>query len=198
MGNVKKTSIIDRSKLNEEFYFQSLLEEAYRSNMLLDADIEKIQFECLKLLAYKTERYNSGDSNSIRVEIAENIMKSNLYTIGIWLKSFTYADDAVKTLKDTKIFDLYNKGRKRIGSKLNAAKHIFTLVMQNKLDTDNQTYNDTIIDGIKGFFKIYNADYEAHDIHITADYPLCNSIENLVGIEFIQKYLESIYYENMF
>ena len=198
MENIEKISVIDRSKLNEEFYFQSLLEEAYGSKMLLDAGIEKIQFECLELLAYKTERYNSGDSSSIRVEIAESIMKSNLYTIGIWLKSFTCADDAFKTLKDTKIFDLYNKGRKCIDSKLNSTKHIFTLVMQNKLDTDNHAYNDTVIDGMKGFFKIYNPDYEAHEIHITADYPLCNPIENLVGIEFIQRYLESIYYENMF
>lgn len=198
MGNIEKISVIDRSRLNEEFYFQSLLEEAYASNMLLDTDIEKIQFQCLELLAYKTERYNSGDSSSIPVEIAESIMKSNLYTIGIWLKSFTCADDAVKALMDTKIIDLYNKARKRIDSKFNAAKHIFTMVMQNKLVTDNQTYNDTVTEGMKGFFKIYNPDYEAHEIHITADYPLCNAIENFAGIEFIQRYLESIYYENMF
>ncbi len=198
MGNIEKISSIDRSKLDEEFYFQSLLEEAYSCKMLLDTDIEKIQFECIELLAYKTERYNSGDSSSIPIEIAESIMKSNLYTIGICLKSFDCADDALKTLKDTKILDLYNKGRKCIDSKLKTANHIFTMVMQNKLDTYNHTYNDTIIGGIKGFFKIYNPDYEAQEIHITADYPLCNPIENLVGIEFIQRYLEAIYYENMF
>lgn len=198
MKSIEKYSTIDRSKLDEEFYFQSLLEEAYHQNMLADTDIEFIQYGCLEFLAYKTERYNCGDSSSIRVEMAENIMKSNLYTTGVWLKSFSHTDDAVEALKKTKISDLYNFGRKNIATKINAAKHIFMLTLKNKIDTYNHTYNSTVVDGIKGFFKIYNPDYEAHEIHITVDYPLCNPIRNLAGIEFIEKYLESIYYENMF
>lgn len=198
MGNIEKYSTIDRSKLNEEFYFQSLIEEAYHQNMLTDSDIESIQYGCLELLAYKTEKYNSGDSSSIPVEVAEDIMISNLYTIGIWLKSFPCTDDAIKELKTFNIHDLYNLGRKRIATKINAAKHIFMLTLKNKINTDNYTYNSTVVDGIKGFFKLYNPDFEAHEIHITADYPLCIQIKNLVGIEFIEKYLQSIYYENMF
>lgn len=198
MESIEKYSTIDRSKLDEEFYFQSLLEKAYHCNMLTDTDIEFIQYGCLELLAYRTERYNSGDSSSVSVEVAENIMKSNLYTIGIWLKSFSCTDDAVATLKKVKSSKLYDCGRERITSKINAAKQIFMMTMKNKIDTDNYTYNSTVVDGIKGFFKIYNPDYEAHEIHITADYPLCNPIRNLAGIEFIEKYLESIYYENMF
>ena len=198
MNSIEKISVIDRSKLNEEFYFQSLLEEAYRYNLLCEADIERIQFECLELLIYKTERYNSGDSSSIRIEVAENIMISNLYTLGIWLKSFQYADDAVKALKETKVRDIYNHGRNRIDNKIKCARHIHKMVMQNMIYTENYTYSSTVVDGIKGFFKIYNPDFEAQEIHITVDYPLCNKMENLVGIEFIQRYLESIYYENMF
>ena len=60
-------------------------------------------------------------------------------------------------------------------------------------------YNDTIIKGIKGFFRIYDPDYNARDMKITADYPLYNNlIGKLEGIEFIEKYLESLYYENEF
>ena len=66
------------------------------------------------------------------------------------------------------------------------------------VDTGNVFYNETVVGGIKGFFKIYNPDFEAHEIHITADYPLCNPIQSLVGIELIQKYLEAILYENAF
>ena len=72
------------------------------------------------------------------------------------------------------------------------------LVTKSLVETDNYTYNATIVDAVTGFFKIYNADFEAHEIHITADYPLCNPIKNLVGIEFIEKYLESVHYENLF
>ena len=198
MMNIKRINVINTNKLDKEFYFKSIIEEAYYCNLLTEAEIEKIQYQCLELLAYKTERYNCGDSSSIRIELAESIMKSNLYTIGLKLKSFQNTDDAVKALKNIKILELYNSGRNCIETKLKATKHIFMLVMQNKLDTDNYTYNATVKDAIEGFFKIYNPDYEAHEIHITADYPLCNHVENLVGVEFIQKYLESIYYENMF
>lgn len=198
MGNIEKYCTIDENNLDEEFYFQSLVKEAYRLNLLADSDIESIQYGCLELLAFKTNKYNSGDSSSIRVEVAEDIMISNHYVIGIWLKSFSCTDEAIKELKTTKVFDLYNRGKKRIAAKINTAKHIFMLTLKNKIDTDNYTYNSTVVDGIKGFFKLYNSDFEAHEIHITADYPLCNQIRNLVGIEFIEKYLQSIYYENMF
>lgn len=198
MNKIEKISTISRNKLSEEFYFKTLLEEAYRLSLLNEDDIEKIQFECLELLAYKTERYSGGSSSSIRVEIAENIMESNLYTIGIHLKSFPCTDDAIQALKDTKISELYAKGRQRIDIKLRTAKHLHSMTMQNKIDTRNYTYNATVINAIQGFFKIYNPDFEAHEIRITADYPLYNPVNDLAGIEFIEEYLESIYYENLF
>lgn len=198
MNNIEKISRIDKCNLNEEFYFRSLIEEAVYLKMLTENDIERIQYDCFELLARKTESYTHGESSSVRVETAEKIMNSNLYTVGIWLKSFNSADDAVKELIETKISDLYENGRRRIETKIKSAKHIYMMVKGNLVNTKNYTYNATIIEGIKGFFKIYNPDYEAQEIHITADYPLCNPVENLSGIEFILKYLESIYYENMF
>lgn len=67
------------------------------------------------------------------------------------------------------------------------------------LETSNETYNATIIGGINGFFKLYDQEYNATEINITADYPLYNNlIGKLVGIEFIEKYIESIYIENEF
>jgi len=198
MNSIEKISRIDKSNLNEEFYFRSLIEEAVHLKMLTEKDVERIQYECFELLARKTESYTRGESSSIRVETAEKIMNSNLYTIGIWLKSFNSADDAVQELNETKISDLCEKGRKRIETKLKSAHHIHMMVMKNLVNTKNYTYNATIIEGISGFFKIYNPDYEAQEIHITADYPLSNPVESLAGIEFVLKYLECIYYENMF
>lgn len=39
--------------------------------------------------------YTSGDSSSIRVGVAESIMNANLYTVGIYLKSFRDLEDAL-------------------------------------------------------------------------------------------------------
>lgn len=196
--NIERISFVDKLKLSDELYFSSLLEEASCHGLLDAEDIENIQMACLELLAYKTERYTGGESSSVRIEVAESIMKSNLYTIGIYLKSFPCPDDAVKIIKEKNISDIYNCGLNIIESKIKSTKDLYNMVLENILETDNYTYQSTVVDGIKGFFKIYNADFEAHEIHITADYPICNTIENLVGIEFIEKYLESIYYENEF
>lgn len=198
MNNIEKLIHIDRHKLNEEFYFRSLIEEAASLGMIDEEDVENIQYQCLELLKHRIEKLNQGESSSVRVEIAEKIMISNLYTVGIWLKTMDNADEAIKEIKKTHISLIYEKGRKRIDTKLNSARHIHMMVLKNFLKTDNYTYNATLKDGINGFFKIYNPDYEAHEIRITADYPLSIPVNNLAGIEFVLKYLENIYYENMF
>lgn len=198
MNNIEKLIHIDRKKLNEEFYFRSLIEEAASLGMIDEEDVENIQYQCLELLKHRIEKLNQGESSSVRVEIAEKIMISNLYTVGIWLKTMDNADEAIKEIKKTHISLIYEKGRKRIDTKLNSARHIHMMVLKNFLKTDNYTYNATLKDGITGFFKIYNPDYEAHEIRITADYPLSIPVSNLAGIEFVLKYLENIYYENMF
>jgi hypothetical protein len=203
MQSIERINVINRNKLDEIFYFQSIIEEAYNCKLLTEADIERIQYQCLELLAYKTERYNGGDSSSVRIEIAESIMKSNLYTIGLQLKSFQNTDDAVEALKKTKVSELYDSGRECIETKLRAARHIYMLISRNKINTENYAYNATIEKGIKYFFKIYRPDYAAHETppamdYPIIDYPLCNPIKHLVGIEYVQKYLESLYCENMF
>jgi len=74
------------------------------------------------------ESYNSVKSSSIRVEAAQSIMKSNYYTIGLYLKSLPDADCAVSELKTANIPELYQRGRKLINTKLGTAKISYELV----------------------------------------------------------------------
>lgn len=189
---------IEVTKLKGEFYLESLIEQAYTKGLLSDNDIERLQYESLNLLSYKTERYNAGDSSSIQIEKAQDIMTSNLFTIGLWLKTFSNPDDAVKTLQNEPINELYQKGRKRIDTMLASAKAIHNKLLRQLVDTPNVFYSSTIDGGIKGFFKLYYPEFTAHEIHITADYPVLNPMPKLAGIEFIQAYLDCLYYENLF
>ncbi|MBU2700753.1 hypothetical protein Ga0466249_001858 [Sporomusaceae bacterium BoRhaA] len=199
MTNIEKQHIINENNLSAEFYFTSLLQETFACGILSESNIEKIQTQCLEFLSFKSERYNGGESSSIRVEVAENIMKSNLYTIGLYLKSWPDADRAVSALKTVTIPEMYQKGREIIDDKLQAAKHSYKLAQDNKLYTINYTYNATINDsGIGIFFKEYNPDYEAHEFPASIDYQLCNPVTDLVGVEFIEKYLENLFLENEF
>jgi hypothetical protein len=197
-SGLDRIRVIKRAQLSDELYFQSLLEQAHGKGLLGDNDIERLQYECLALLADKTERYNSGGSSSIRVEKAQSIMTSNMFTIGLWLKTYPNPDDAVTALLNEPISEIYRKGRKRIDTMYRAAKTIHKKLLGQLIETKNEFYRLTAEDAINGFFKLYYADFAAQEIHITADYPIYNPIPKLAGIEFIIAYLNALYCENRF
>ena len=129
----------------------------------------------------------------------EDISNSNIYTISIYLKTFRNPDEAIKNIKKQGLMIAYQEGRKKIDKMLNIIRVMHIKVKQNKLNIQNDTYNDTLIGGIQGFLKIYDPDFKAQDMKITADYPLYNNlIGKLNGVEFIKEYLSSIYLENLF
>lgn len=199
MNEIEVISKIKREKLDEKNYFNSLIESAYEEQMLSEDDIVNIQIQILQLLDEIVYKYNGLDSSSIRKEILEDISNSNNYTIGVYLKTFRNPDEALKEIKDKGVKKVYQEGRKKIDRMLNIIRLMYIKVKQNKLNIENDTYNDTIIGGIQGFLKIYNPDFKAQDMKITADYPLYNNlIGKLDGVEFIKEYLNSLYLENLF
>ncbi|MGL5255349.1 MAG: DUF6179 domain-containing protein [Phocaeicola sp.] len=198
MANIEKISKINREALNGEHYFQSLLKQAYMVQLLSESELEKIQFDCLSLLAKKTERFNGGDSSSIRIEKAQGILASIMFTIGVLLKAYPNPDDAVVAVQSMGVEAICAEGRKRIDRLVEQAKLHHEALVRHLLQTTNVFYSSTVVDGINGFFKLYDAEFAAQEIHITADYPVYNKANRLLGIEFILQYLEQLYYENLF
>ena len=121
MNKIKKQTVIDVNKLSGEFYFQSLLQEAYVKGVLSPNESERIQLECLKLLADRTGRFTRGQSSSVRVEIAQGIMASNLFTIGIYLKSLPDVDAAIFHIQNEPLEKLYEYGLAVLKRKINVA-----------------------------------------------------------------------------
>ena len=199
MNEIDIVSTIKRENLDERNYFKTLIEEAYFHQMLTDDDIVNLQIQILQLLDEIVYKYNGLDSSSIRKEVLKDISNSNNYTIGVYLKTFRNPDEALKEIKQKGVKKAYQEGRKKIDRMLNIIRLMYIKVKQNKLNIENDTYNDTIIGGIQGFLKIYNPDFKAQDMRITADYPLYNNlIGKLDGVEFIKEYLNSLYLENLF
>ena len=195
---IERNSVIRREDLSQIDYFESLVSKALERKVIDIDFINHIQIQLLELLKIKIDKFNGIDNSSISSDKAKVIMDSNIYTIGLYLKKFT-PDESIEQLQKEPIISMYDKGRKEIDKKLFVCKILHQKVLKNMITTQNETYNDTIIKGIKGFFKIYDPDYNARDMKITADYPLYNNlIGKLEGIEFIEKYLESLYYENEF
>lgn len=198
MSDIKKYSKIKKELLNEEFYFQSFLQEAYNQAELSNLEMESIQMQCLKLLADNTQRYNKGGSSSIKVEAAQNILASIFYTIGIYLKSLPDLSSVLDNVKKEPVLKLYQQGCQKLKTKLNVAKHLYQLVCKTKIKSPNYAYNATIEEGIESFFKQYNTDYEAHETPASIDYQLMNPVTGLAGVEYIIQYLHNLYMENLF
>lgn len=199
LNELETVSKIKRENLDEKSYLKTLIEEAYKNDMIFDEDIKNMQIQIFELLDERVYKYNGTESSSIRKEIMEQINTSNYYTISLYLKTFKNPDDAVNMLKTKGLKEAYYNGRKRINRLLNIIKVMYIKVKQNKLKTKNTTYNNTIFGGIQGFLKIYDPDFNAQDMKITADYPLYNNlIGKQEGVEFINKYVNSLYIENQF
>lgn len=110
-NGLERVPVLNRALINEDHYFLSLLEQAFEKELLNGSDIERLQFECLSLLAKKIERYTFGESSSVRVEAAQKIMESILFTVSLWLKTFKNPDDALAELLAEGIDAIYQKGQ---------------------------------------------------------------------------------------
>lgn len=195
-GEVKHKS--SYSNISSESYLNTILQEAYFSGTMNASDIENLQLQCLQLVARKSEDFSGGNSSSIRVELAESIMKSILYAIGMYLKALPNEISAIEKLKTEAVSYMFSEGRRIIDHQLELTRKIYKMVKSNRLVTKNYTYNATLVEGIKSFFDNYNPEYFSHEVPASIDYQLCNPIEGLSGVEFMFKYLQQLYLENEF
>ncbi len=197
-SDLEKKSMIKRSELDEKEYMESLLKKAYTIGLIDMSNIFNIQNQLLELLKIKVKKYIGIENSSILADEAKIIMESNIYTINLYLKEIT-PDEGILKLVNGRIIDLYYSGVKILKRKVSLCKILYHKVLNTILQTENETYNSTLVDGINAFFRIYDFEYDARNIKITADYPLYNNLfGKLEGIEFIENYLKSLYYENVF
>ena len=150
-------------------------------------DIDRLHL--LELLAQKCDEWTRGESNSLPAEKAQDILTSILYVISL----------ARKEPQDTiSVSELFERGLVCVQKKLFSCHMLQRRILKNIFNTPNVFYRSTIAGGISGFFKLYSPQFSAHEIHITADYPVCLGRPELEGVEFIEEYLSRIDAENAF
>lgn len=198
INTIERHISINTENLSGEFYFQSLLTEAYEQHEISETELESIQLDCFKLLAARTESYNDGNSSSIQIEVAQVIMASNFYTIGLYLKSLPDLQAALHALKNEPVAVQYQKGLKVVCRKMNVARHLYQMVCSSRIESVQCFYNDAIDEGLKCSLNKYNLDYEAHEVTALIDYQLMNPVFDLAGVEYLVHYLHNLSLENMF
>jgi len=198
MDEIKRISAIDKSMIDDKNYFVSLIENAYDLNIINESFIERLRQEMMNLLAHRCRKYTSGESSSVPIETAESIMQSVNFTLGLYLKKVPEPEDALYELKKSGVEQCYLDGLKYMKSVVKSTRLLYEQVKKSMVKTDNYAYNSTLIGGIQGFFKLYDTEFSAQEIHITADYPVFLYPDGYEGIEFIMKYLKNIWCENRF
>ncbi|MDF2541483.1 MAG: hypothetical protein K0S47_1201 [Herbinix sp.] len=198
MNHIMNQPIIDESSIKQDFYFQSIFQEACNTNLISEQEAKRIQMELVTLMTKQVERYTNDESSSVPVEKAQEILQSICYGIGIQLKKSIDTNDSINQLKKSNLSELYIKGLLDMNSIYGKGKELLENLQHNRIKTENIAYHDTLFVGIPKFFHDYNMEFGAHDNPGFVDYPLCNPVEHRLGIEFIYEYLIRLTEENIF
>lgn len=166
------------------------------------------KLELLELLAQKCDEWTRGESSSLPEEKAQDILTSIMYVISLARKEQSApagfdaeeSDSAADIVQQdgVPVSQLFERGLVCVQKKLFSCHMLQRRILKNIFNTPNVFYRSTIAGGISGFFKLYSPQFSAHEIHITADYPVCLGRPELEGVEFIEEYLSRIDAENAF
>lgn len=198
MGELIRHQVIDESSLDRRYYFQALFQEACRTGQLSESRIEQIQIELVELMGKEVERYTNDESSSVPVEKAQEILQSITYSMGIFLKNTTDMTQKIDILKEMKVRDLFYKGMETVSAAKSRASALLEELQKNSRKFDNYAYQDTIHTGLPDFFHDYNIEFGAQEIPASFDYPSFETITDLLGVEYIEKYLKSLVLEDRF
>lgn len=173
---------------------------AFSDNIQIDKNISEedkmlIEFKIWNLLGKHTERYTMGDSTSVPIEIAEELLNSICFSLGLELRELM---NAKELLIEEDISDLLKASWSKIASLMERGKKLLEAVRKSSPNIENISYKDTINE-IDKFFNKYDYRFFAHKIDCSIDYQLSNAIsEKLQGIEYINEYLKALLIENEF
>jgi len=147
------------------------------------------------LLARQTQRFTMGDSTSVPVETARELLKSICFTLDSYLEANNDDPLLLWTMSADKLF---KAGQARLEKEIETGKDYLRQVKKDAPPVDNISYRDTLV-GLESFFRNYDYRLMAHEIPGDIDYQLCLPVPaKLYGIAYINEYLRRLLIENSF
>lgn len=197
-SEISKQFPIQKEMLSGEHYVQSLLQQASRLGLVTPQQTEQLQLQTAQLLQKQLTRFTHGESSSVKVETAQSILLSLLFTVSLALKEMPEIEAQLKALTEEGMENLHTRGREAIKAKFLRAKALLNAVKHSRIKTENEAYNQTVDTAIPGFFTMYDLYYAAHGLPCMIDYPLAVEVTDRAGIEFIEVFLQRLAWENAF
>ena len=146
------------------------------------------------LLAWQTRKYTKGESSSVTIETAQELLASLRYTLAVVTEETHIPQERLLT---EELPPLIRQGQELLQGRLARAKQLWAAVCRTAPGLRNVYYADTLR-GIGDYFKRYDLYFFAHMKPPCIDYPLLIAAdEALQGLDFTEEYLKRVLTENL-
>lgn len=196
MTDALSARLPDPAALRGRDYLISLLEEGRRCGLLSGEETARLLEQSLPILARQTAAWTRGAGSSVPLDRAQALLESVLYTAGLALKAYPTPAAALEALRREGLQALFEAGQRTLRRRLQTARTLHRRLCAGLFETPNVFYRATAVDGIGGFFRLYQPQLLAQETHITADYPVFLMPGDVTGVEFIGAYLAALDCEN--
>lgn len=179
-------------------YVQALVEWGRAQGLLAAGEAAMLGERLGDLFRARGLRKLAGDSASMRVEVARDVMDGALYTLGLHLKQQPDAETALRILAGTDLNELYREARQTLEGQFQTTRRLWRAVRNIAVPTPHIAYRETLLEGVGGFFRWYDMDFAAHQTPGDIDYPLALPVPDGGGVEYVRWWLERALLENRF
>lgn len=191
-----KSAAIDELKLNQGYYFQTFLQEAVEKKAISESRLEAIRYGILELVTKEVDRYNNGESSSIPIEKAQELLQSISYLIGACLKTAPDRNARSELLEKETMTVLFWRGVDMVDKLRKDSTTLLKQIQAMNHRYKSISYHDTIFVGLEEALHDYNTEFGAHEAGGSIDYPLLIEVQDYLGMEYIYHYLKHISLED--
>ena len=157
------------------------------SNLFSGDDLQILLPRLWELLGKQTERYTMGDSTSVTVEAAQELLASLWYTITLVMDE---THTPYSRLLSDELMPFVKQGQTILQDKLESVKRLWEAVCRTSPEIRNSYFTDTLR-GIGDYLRRYDLCYFAHRKPLCIDYPLLNApSETMHGLTYTEQYLK--------
>lgn len=149
--------------------------------------------ELLPVVSGLTEKYTSKESTSVTYEQARQLMGAVLYCIGE-----LEGENQVAAGEKLSAPKAYQYGYEKTVEKVKQTQWIYNSMILHFNAFGNKNYNDTVTKALPGFFRLYDVRFAPQETIITMDYPTLQPIQDVSGIDAVERYVEYIVLEQRF
>jgi hypothetical protein len=195
---MKSITVINKEMLDQNQYFVSLINTGAQRGLLDPSLLKSIPIDFMEIFKEVMRMYTKGESSTLKVETAEGLMKSIVYSLDLFLMKFLHPEDALARFKSCNMNALYKEAMDYTKDYFESTKQLYKAIEDKRVSIPNVVYTETFTEAIPNFFLDYDLIFSAQETSCDIDYPLTFDICSVRGITYIRNYLDAFELENEF